>query len=87
MKHNYPNDRGAAIYLGHVSITISNCTFTNGYATFGGAVYADYSDLLVIDSCTFKLNNSGNGGGIYLDHCTQAVISNCFVGQNESEST
>lgn len=85
-KHNYPNNKGAAIYLGNVSVIIRNCTFTNGYATDGGAIYAEYSDEQVIDSCTFVLNNSGNGGGIYLDHCTRAVISNCYIGQNESES-
>lgn len=86
-KHNYPDDCGAAIYLGHVSVIISNCTFTNGYATFGGAIYADNSDSLLIDSCQFQLNNAASGGAIYLNQCTGAMVSNCYIGQNESESS
>ena len=84
---NYPYDQGGVIYLGHVAIPIAHCTFSQSYATWGGAIYADYSDSLVIEDCVFSYNNSGNGGGVYLNHCTNSVVRNCVVWGNEAEST
>jgi predicted outer membrane repeat protein len=84
---NFPYDQGGVVYLGHVSIPISHCTFSDNYATWGGAIFADYSDSLVVEYCEFSHNNAGNGGAIYLNHCTDAVIRNCTVWGNEAEST
>jgi hypothetical protein len=45
---------------------IANCIFTCNYATYGGAIYADWVDKLMVYNSTFAGNSAIYGGGIYL---------------------
>ena len=84
----YPTYNGGAIYLEHVAITIRNCKITNGQASDGGGIYANYSPAgLIIDNCLVANCTSGNGGGIYLNYSDGASITNFIIKNNSSSRT
>jgi hypothetical protein len=83
---NYPYDKGGAIYLDQVTIPIKHCKFTQCEATYGGAIYGDYSGFLTIQSCSIQGNISDSGGGIYLHNCTNAIILGCSIGINSADN-
>ena len=80
-----PNYYGGAISLDYVSVPIKYCTFANCEARFGGAIYADHSDSLVIDSCLIIQSYAENGGGIFLEDCNNTLIRHCYIGLCDSD--
>ena len=68
-----PYADGSAVYASYVGRqtaspnwpqTIANCTFTNNYAAGdGGAIWANYSSL-VVSNCLFVSNSSAKNGGV-----------------------
>ncbi len=78
---SYGNNFGGAIYTPYnqyysTSVDLTNCTFLNNNAEYGGAIYIDTSTLYV-RGCTFINNNAFNyGGSITAEYDSQVVISN-----------
>jgi len=78
------------------TVSLTNLTFTNGYAANGGAIYNE--GTLTITDCTFtgnkadsKANNESNGGAIYNKgkiEITNAVFENniAFAHTNTTEN-
>jgi predicted outer membrane repeat protein len=82
-----------AVFIGKsqqdCELTISESTFTNNYSFqgSGGAIGAQYSDL-IIDECLFEHNfASGKGGAIYFMNpsTTQFVVTNSTFNYNHSQ--
>ena len=85
----YGNSFGGAVYCksGGISSIYSpgafftNCTFTDNYAAYGGAVYVEIGVLSLTD-CKF-INNSakGYGGAVAAeDGTTLMIYDSCFDG-------
>lgn len=73
---NYGNNYGGAIYTSDINtdskVTINNCTFNDGYAIYGGAIYMGAGYLTVHDS-QFINNYAYNFGGAIACEYTQNV--------------
>ena len=67
--HNNDLKKGGAIYIGgSASYTLINCNFTDNWAEdYGGAIYNDAPNDLIIKNCCFRNNSVGNenGGAIF----------------------
>ncbi|MHC4154421.1 MAG: S8 family serine peptidase [Planctomycetota bacterium] len=65
---------------------VRGLTITNGYASYGGAVYCDGGSP-TISKCTFSGNNAAlEGGAIQNDYCSPTVAGCTFAGNNGSWS-
>ena len=77
------NDRRGGGILTYGAPAIRNCTFTQNYGYFGGALYprgAATATGIIIEDCVFENNFGGFGGGIYILSGV-ATVSDCdFVG-------
>ena len=76
---SYGNNYGGAIYTPDSyedsKVTINNCTFKDGYAVYGGAIYMGSGSLSVSNS-RFINNYAYNfGGAIVCENTKSAVIS------------
>ncbi len=76
---SYGNNYGGAIYTSDANanskVTISNCTFNEGYAVYGGAIYMGAGYLAVFDS-QFINNCAYNfGGAIACENTLNVTIS------------
>lgn len=76
---SYGNNYGGAIYTSDANanskVTISNCTFNEGYAVYGGAIYmgAGYlsvSDSQFINNCAYNF-----GGAIACENTLNVTVS------------
>ena len=85
---NFTNGRakfnGGAIYLSYVETRIKNCTFDSNvvekikdYPTYGGAIYADMSTL-VLTSSRFLNNSAYPGDAIYGYKMSYAILNSVF---------
>jgi len=74
---NAARSNGAAIYTYYSGITISNCTFKDNDAVYGGAISAQESTAIISD-CTFK-NNSGSINGGAIDNVSSGLKINNVV--------
>ena len=92
----YGNSFGGAVYCksGGISSIYSpgafftNCTFTDNYAAYGGAVYVEIGVLSLTD-CKF-INNSakGYGGAVAAeDGTTLMIYDSCFDGDESLDDT
>ncbi len=75
----YGNNYGGAIYTSNTNenskVTITNCTFENGYAVYGGAIYMGAGYLSVSNS-QFINNYAYNfGGAIACENTADVTIS------------
>ncbi len=76
----YKNNYGGAIYTPYnqyytTSVNVTNCTFINNHAEYGGAIYMDGGYLYVTD-CVFSNNSAYNyGGSIALEYESRATVS------------
>lgn len=76
---NYGNNYGGAIYTSDLNanskVTIDNCTFNDGYAIYGGAIYMGAGYLTVMNS-RFINNYAYNfGGAIACEYTENVTIS------------
>lgn len=75
----YGNNYGGSIYTSNLNVnskvTINNCTFNNGYAVYGGAIYMGAGSLTVSNS-RFINNYAYNfGGAIACENTANVTIS------------
>ena len=85
---DYDNNFGGAIYTPYDSYSVyelylTNCTFINNTAEYGGAVYMD-SGIISIQGSYFINNTARNyGGAVALEYNEQTTISDChFIGDS-----
>ena len=76
---SYGNNYGGAIYTSDANanskVTISNCTFNEGYAVYGGAIYMAAGYLSIYDS-QFINNYAYNfGGAIACENTLNVTVS------------
>jgi len=68
---------------GTPSVTITNCTFVNNFASsFGGAIrqFSTTAYTAAVTNCTFVVNNAGSGGGaIAIAGGTMSLLNNIFT--------
>lgn len=73
---SYGNNYGGSIYTtdlyDDVKVTVDNCTFEDGYAVYGGAIYMGAGSLSVVNSRFIK-NYAYNFGGAIACENTQNV--------------
>ena len=72
---------GAFINNEYGHATIASCTFANGIAANGGAIYSTAEDMTITD-CTFTNNNVKSRGGAIYNAKTVAVIENTTFTNN-----
>ena len=67
----YGRGRSRALQFSFSSATIQNCSFSDGFTTNGGAIWAYYSDLTFLGLMSFDNNTADySGGGIYANNST-----------------
>ena len=92
----YGNNFGGAIYSPYESdyygygssytLELTNCTFINNTAEYGGAIYMDFGILSIEDS-TFINNTAFNyGGALALEYNQRTTISNSKFRNDKSEN-
>ena len=65
--------------------TVSNCTFTQNSAVFGGAMF-NYGNSEIVD-CTFNINSAeSRGGGLFNGYYCKPELCNCTFRQNWASS-
>ncbi|WP_405290290.1 C1 family peptidase [Methanobrevibacter sp.] len=93
---SYGNNFGGAIYSPYesdyygygssYSLELTNCTFINNTAEYGGAIYMDFGILSIEDS-TFINNTAFNyGGALALEYNQRTTISNTKFRNDKSEN-
>ena len=84
-----PNARecyGAGMYNDGCSPAVSNCTFLNNSASYGGGGMANFSVASpTVTNCVFSGNDADWGAGIYTSTST-SVITNCLFSGNSASS-
>jgi predicted outer membrane repeat protein len=75
-------------YFNHISgDTISNCTFLNNEASYGGAIYSCGNGYVtLVENCTFSGNSASVFGGAIALCCNSAssVIRDCAIRDNSA---
>lgn len=78
------NDRGGGVFALSSLANISNCTFTQNYARYGGAI-CNQGEGPKISDCTFYENYCySSGGGAIFNNSSGAVISDCLFYNNSA---
>jgi hypothetical protein len=77
---------GGGLFTDFNNITISDNTFQNNYALFGGAIFVNISRNPSISRCIFRDNSVREAGGaIYLHNSSSSVVTNCIFDGNYSK--
>jgi len=71
----YKNGGGGMKNL-YSSPTISNCSFTNNNAAYGGGMYNTDCSLIITNS-TFSANTSADKGGGVFNYLSTLILTNC----------
>ena len=84
-ENNSATLNGGSVYISFTDANINNCTFDlnsaqyqEGYPTYGGAIYADYSEFNITDS-RFINNSAPVGGAIYAADSIYAISRTTFA--------
>lgn len=77
---DYGNSRGGAIYTPYdqyksFSVTLTNCTFIDNYAEYGGAIYMDGGELNIVNSQFINNTAYRYGGAIACEYATKLCIN------------
>lgn len=82
------NSKGGGMFNSSGSPTVINCLFIDNFLdtnelTFGGGIYNENNNQVVIVGCTFVNNTAGKGGAI-CNRYNNALIINCNFTSNRS---
>ncbi|WP_296859648.1 right-handed parallel beta-helix repeat-containing protein, partial [uncultured Methanobrevibacter sp.] len=77
------NNDGAALYWKGDSGILSNSTFSNNGARYGGAVLI-YGSKVSVYNCTFLKNTANNHGGALYVANNNINITNCYFADNKA---
>ncbi|MEP7109906.1 MAG: GEVED domain-containing protein, partial [Ferruginibacter sp.] len=73
------NGYGGGIYaFGNKALTINNCIIRDNYASHGGGLYFNWSNMNVLKTVITN-NNSERGGGFYTDDYYTTVAGNAWA--------
>ncbi len=82
--NNSANGEGGALHLEkNVTLTVSNCSFTNNRATSAGALGAGWNVSIQLDNCSFQKNRAKFvGGAIVLTKNISLYMRNSLILHN-----
>lgn len=82
------NDRRAGAILSYGAPIIRNCTFTQNYGYFAGAVYprGAFATGFRILNCNFYENEGRSGGCIYIVSLNAGLVESCSFTNNKAVS-
>ena len=80
------NDRRGGAILSYGAPIIQNCTFSQNYGYFGGAVYprGGFATGFRILNCDFTENEGRSGGCIYIVSLNAGLVENCTFNNNNA---
>ena len=78
-------NRGGAIYVNGVSLTITDVVIQNSSASFGGGIAVYYGGVLDGTGLTVASNSGGRGGGIYA-YDSEVTLNGALLIENEATS-
>ncbi len=80
------DDASRIFYItGDVTAILSGMTLTDGYATYGGAVYTGSGSDVTLRELTVSGNTASNyGGGVFTGYAESLVIESCTITSNDS---
>ena len=65
----------SVMYNPYAKATITNCTFENNHAQYGGAIFMDVGSLEVYNSSFINNYACSYGGAVSCEYCTNVIIS------------
>ncbi len=80
-----PNLGGGGIQSIGASPTITNCTFRDNTARFGGGIGIEWDSSPTISHCTFFGNTAELGGAIYCGDGASPTITSCVIRDNSAD--
>ena len=84
---SHPNNNGGGMYCTSEA-TISNCTFTENFAVYGGGMACHPTWCCVtyptLDNCTFIGNSAEDGGAMFISDSDPALTNCVFIGNSAS---
>ena len=70
------------------TLTLSNCAFTGGAASFGGGVANSSFGTLTLTACTISGNSArAGGGGAGLYNQGKLTVTDCTIANNNTDAT
>lgn len=85
IKNGYGFSGGGVYCYNNSSPTITNCTFTENSAIFGGAIACEHTNTKPkITNCNIKANSARFGGGAIYCSAASPKISNCLIVENQA---
>lgn len=82
---SHPNLGGGGIQCIGASPTITNCTFQDNTARFGGGIGIEWDSSPTISHCTFFGNTAELGGAIYCGDGASPTIAHCVIRDNSAD--
>jgi parallel beta-helix repeat protein len=83
---NGNTDRGGGIYCNSSSPTITNCTFSDNTAVYGGGMSNIQMSSPTVTNCTFKNNSATQGGGMSNYSGSSPMVTGCIFEGNSAET-
>ncbi len=74
-----PYNSGGGMYNQYCSPTVNNCSFNYNSSSYGGGLYNEKSDQMLLVNCNFNKNISGSGGAIYNTDCNATLMDSTFA--------
>jgi hypothetical protein len=75
---------GASIHSFQCSVSVKNCSFTNGLAKIGGSIAAIESNILIENSIFSNGFAKRSVGGVWILNCNNTKITNCTFSNNQA---
>ena len=82
---SHANLGGGGIQCIGASPTITNCTFRDNTARFGGGISIEWDSSPAISQCTFFGNTAELGGAIYCGDGASPTIISCVIRHNSAD--
>jgi hypothetical protein len=74
------NSAGGGMFNGHVSPTVTNCTFSNNDAVYGAGMW-NFVSSPTVTNCNFTGNFASNGAGMFI-YYESPIVTNCTFTSN-----